>query len=193
MRKALRCLLLAALALCFAIPCFGRAEAASIALLPFINNVEDKEKYGAEDLGRVYYENVFAVINSKPGFIVVEDETLVNATEKNMVADHMPNEAQMRAIAVDGNVDIVVAIEIDYFDVTVRRGGEDDILYMNCEGWVQAYNKLTGKFYRNRVYDDNTMPEALTSRWDWPMEEFGNEMRRIMYKILSPNNKKLNR
>ncbi len=191
MRKAFRCLLLAVLALCFAIPCFSSAEAATIALLPFINNVEDKEKHDAEDLGRVYYENVFAVINSKPDFLVVEDETLLNALEKNMVADHMPNEAQMRQIALDGNVDIVIAMEINYFDVTVFRGGEDDTLQMNCEGWVQAYNKLTGKFYRNRVYDDNKISEALTSRWDWPMEEFGNEMRRIMYKILNPKNKKL--
>ncbi|MCD8175156.1 MAG: hypothetical protein LUD41_04355 [Phascolarctobacterium sp.] len=190
MKKALRYLLLVTLALCFSVPCFSRAEAASVALLPFINNVEDKEKHDAQDLGKVYYENAFAVLNSKPGFLVVEDDTLLNALEKNMVAGQMPTEAQMRRIAIDGNVDIVIAMEIDYFDVTIRRGGEDDMLQMNCEGWVTAYNKLTQKYYRRRVYDDNTISEALTSRWDWPQEEFGRQMRREIEKILSVKNKK---
>ncbi|MCD7974438.1 MAG: hypothetical protein LUF25_01315 [Phascolarctobacterium sp.] len=190
MKKALRYLLLVTLALCFSVPCFSRAEAASVALLPFINNVEDKEKHDAQDLGKVYYENAFAVLNSKPGFLVVEDDTLLNALEKNMVAGQMPTEAQMRRIAIDGNVDIVIAMEIDYFDVTIRRGGEDDMLQMNCEGWVTAYNKLTQKYYRRRVYDDNTISEALTSRWNWPQEEFGRQMRREIEKILSVKNKK---
>ncbi len=190
MKKALRYLLLVTLALCFSVPCFSRAEAASVALLPFINNVEDKEKHDAQDLEKVYYENAFAVLNSKPGFLVVEDDTLLNALEKNMVAGQMPTEAQMRRIAIDGNVDIVIAMEIDYFDVTIRRGGEDDMLQMNCEGWVTAYNKLTQKYYRRRVYDDNTISEALTSRWNWPQEEFGRQMRREIEKILSVKNKK---
>lgn len=44
MSKVLRYLLMTVMALCLSIPCFGTAaEAAGVALLPLINNVEEKQ------------------------------------------------------------------------------------------------------------------------------------------------------
>ena len=40
MKKVLRYLLMTVLAICFTIPCLNAAEAATVALLPLVNNVE---------------------------------------------------------------------------------------------------------------------------------------------------------
>ena len=61
MKKVLRYLLMTVMAICFSIPCFGAAEAASVALLPLINNVEG----GDELANQVFYKNALAVLNSK--------------------------------------------------------------------------------------------------------------------------------
>lgn len=72
MKKVLRYLLMTVMAICFSIPCFGAAEAASVALLPLINNVEG----GDELANQVFYKNALAVLNSKKGFVVVENDKL---------------------------------------------------------------------------------------------------------------------
>ena len=70
MKKVLRYLLMTVMAICFSIPCFGAAEAASVALLPLINNVEG----GDELANQVFYKNALSVLNSKKGFVVVEND-----------------------------------------------------------------------------------------------------------------------
>ena len=65
MKKIYRYLLMTVLALCLSIPALA-AEAASIALLPLINNVQ-----GDELANQIYYKSAIANINSKQGFMIV--------------------------------------------------------------------------------------------------------------------------
>ena len=55
---------------------------------------------------------------------------------------------------------------------------------MVLEGKAVAYNRLTGKAYSHRIYDDKVIPEALSSRWDWTHEEFGRNVRAEINRIL---------
>ena len=36
---------------------------------------------------------------------------------------------------------------------------------------------MNDSFYKHRIYSDKTIPEALTSRWDWVHEEWGRAVR----------------
>lgn len=173
MRKILRYLLMTVMALCFSLPCLGAAEAASVALLPLINNVE-----GGDDLAnQVFYKNAMAVLNSKKGFVMVENDKLTAAIEAAKVGNKVPSEAAMAKIAKDGDVDIVIALQLDKLEDDVIRSSEEDKLQLDLQGYAVAYNKLTGQSYEHRIYSDKTIPEALTSRWDWVHEEWGRAVR----------------
>ena len=169
MKKVLRYLLMTVMAICFSIPCFGAAEAASVALLPLINNVEG----GDELANQVFYKNALAVLNSKKGFVVVENDKLTAVINDAKVGNKVPS----AAIAKDGDVDIVIAVQLDKLDDKAIDSSEERKLQIDLQGYAVAYNKLTGKAYEHRIYSDKTIPEALTSRWDWTHEEFGRAVR----------------
>ena len=161
MKKVLRYLLMTVMAICFSIPCFGAAEAASVALLPLINNVEG----GDELASQVFYKNALSVLNSKKGFVVVENDKLTAVIDAAKIGNK------------DGDVDIVIAVQLDKLDDKAIDSSEERRLQIDLQGYAVAYNKLTGKAYEHRIYSDKTIPEALTSRWDWTHEEFGRAVR----------------
>ena len=173
MKKVLRYLLMTVMAICFSIPCFGAAEAASVALLPLINNVEG----GDELASQVFYKNALSVLNSKKGFVVVENDKLTAVIDAAKIGNKVPSAATLEKIAKDGNVDIVIAVQLDKLDDKALDSSEERRLQIDLQGYAVAYNKLTGKAYEHRIYSDKTIPEALTSRWDWTHEEFGRAVR----------------
>lgn len=173
MKKTLRLLLMTVMAICFSLPCFGAAEAATVALLPLINNVEG----GDELANTVFYKNALSVLNSKKGFVVVENDKLTAVIDAAKVGNKVPDAATLEKIAKDGDVDIVIAMQIDKLEDKVIDSSEERKLQIDMRGYAVAYNRLTGKAYTHRIYSDKTTPEALTSRWDWVHEEFGRTVR----------------
>lgn len=180
MKKILRYLVMTVMAVCFAIPGINAAEAASVALLPLINNVQ-----GDELANQVFYKQAIAVMNKKKGFVMVENEALNKVIEANTVAGEVPSEAALKAIAEKGNVDIVIAMQLDVLDDEVIYSSQENKLQLDLQGYAVAYNKITGDFYKHRIYNDKTVPEAVTARWDWTHEEFGRSVRIEMDRILS--------
>ena len=75
MKKIYRYLLMAVLAICLSIPAFA-AEAASIALLPLINNNQ-----GDEIANQVYFKSAINAINAQKGFMLVENDKLPAAID----------------------------------------------------------------------------------------------------------------
>lgn len=176
MKKMLRYFLMTVLALCFSLPCFGSVEAATVALLPLINNSDEVGE--TRDLSnQVFYKNAMSVLNSKKGFLLVENDKLTAAIEAAKVGNKLPDSAALAKIAKDGDVDIVMAFQIDKLDDKVIESSEERKLKLDLQGYVVAYNRLTGQTYNHRIYNDKTIPEALTSRWDWVHEEFGRTVR----------------
>lgn len=180
MKKILRYLVMTVMAVCFAIPGINAAEAASVALLPLINNVQ-----GDELANQVFYKQAIATMNKKKGFVMVENEALTKVIEANTVAGEVPSEAALKAIAEKGNVDIVIAMQLDVLDDEVIYSSQENKLQLDLQGYAVAYNKITGDFYKHRMYSDKTVPEAVTARWDWTHEEFGRSVRIEMERILS--------
>lgn len=178
MKKIYRYLLMTVLALCLSIPALV-AEAASIALLPLINNVQ-----GDEIANQVFYKSAIGTINAQKGFMIVENDKLTAAIDAAKIGNQVPNKDTLAKIAKDGNVDIVIAMELDKLSDTTIYSSEENELKLNLDGKAVAYNKITGEFYQHRIFDDKTIPEALSTRWDWTHEEWGRNVRAEINRIL---------
>lgn len=178
MRKIYRYLLMTILALCLSIPALA-AEAASIALLPLINNVQ-----GDQVANQVFYKSAISAINAQQGLMIVENDKLTAAIEGAKIGNQVPDKATLARIAKEGNVDIVIAMQLDkLFDTTIYSS-EENKLQLTLDGKAVAYNKVSGEFYEHRIYDDKTIPEALSTRWDWTHEEWGHNVRAEINRIL---------
>lgn len=180
MKKVLRYLVMTVMAICFAIPGINAAEAATVALLPLTNNVQ-----GDELANQVFYKQAMAVLNSKRGFVMVENDKLTAVIEKETIAGSLPSESALQAITKNGDVDIVIAMQLDTLEDNVIMSSEENKLQLDLQGYAVAYNRLTGNFYKHRIYSDKTVPEAVTARWDWVHEEWGRSVRLEMDRILS--------
>lgn len=178
MKKIYRYLLMAVLAICLSIPAFA-AEAASIALLPLINNNQ-----GDEIANQVYFKSAINAINAQKGFMLVENDKLTAAIDAAKIAGKVPSKAALEKIAKDGNVDIVIAMELDKLDDITLYSSEGNMMQLVLDGKAVAYYKITGEFYQHRIYDDKQVPEALTTRWDWTHEEWGRNVRAEINRIL---------
>ena len=178
MKKVLRYLLMTVMALCISLPCLN-AEAASVALLPLINNVE-----GDQVANQVFYKNAIAAMNKAKGFVMVENDKLTAAIEAANVGDEVPGEAAMAKIAKAGNVDMVLAIQIDVINDIPQPSSEENKLKMDIQGYAASYNALTGTYKKDRIYNDSIIPEVFSSRWDLVHEEFGREVRKAVTKAL---------
>lgn len=178
MKKVYRYLLITVLALCLSILAIG-AEAASVALVPLINNVQ-----GDEIANQIFYKNAIGTINAQQGYTIVDNDHVTAIIEANKNGQNVPTEAALKTIAKDAKVDVVIAVQLDkLYDEPVVPPSER-MLKLTMDGNAVAYNALTGKFYKHRIYSDKQIDETLASRWDWVHEEWGYAVRHEMNRIL---------
>ena len=178
MKKVYRYLLITVLALCLSILAIG-AEAASVALVPLINNVQ-----GDEIANQIFYKNAIGTINAQQGYTIVDNDHVTAIIEANKNGQNVPTEAALKTIAKDAKVDVVIAVQLDkLYDEPVVPPSER-MLKLTMDGKAVAYNALTVKFYKHRIYSDKQIDETLASRWDWVHEEWGYAVRHEMNRIL---------
>lgn len=178
MKKIYRYLVMTVLALCLTIPALG-VEAASVALLPLINNVE-----GDTLASQVYFKSALSAINAQKGFVLADNDKLTAVIEAAHIGKEAPSKEVLTKIAKDGNVDLVIALELDVLEDSPIYDGNDDRLKLNLQGYAVSYNKLTGEFDKHRIFDDKEIPAALASRWDWTHDEWGRNVKREINRIL---------
>ena len=178
MKKIYRFLMMTVLALCLSIPALG-AEAASVALLPLINNVE-----GDTIASQIYFKSALGAINSQKGIVLVDNDQLNAVIEAAKLGKEVPDQATLAKIAKDANVDLVIAMQLDVLKDEAIYDANDDRLKLDLQGYAVFYNKLTSEFDKHRIFDDKEIPAALASRWDWTHEEFGRNVKREINRIL---------
>ena len=172
MKKVLRYLLMAVMALFVSLPCLS-AEAASVALLPLINNVE-----GGDDVAnQVFYKEALTTMKLQKGFVLMENDKINAAIEAASIGDEVPDKATLVKIAKEGNVDIVIALQIDELKDKPVFPTNDRMVELDMEGKAVAYNRLNGAFYKHEFASDKQIDETLTARWDWVHEEFARQVR----------------
>ena len=179
MKIVLRYLVMTVLAICFAIPGLNAAEAATVALLPLVNNVA-----GDELANQVYYKQAINAIKAQPGFVLVENDQLTQAFENAKINTAGIDQKSLEKIAKEGNVDVVFAMQLDKLGrKPLNRTGER-VLKLELEGKAFAYNRLNGVYYVHNLNGGKEIDEALTSRWDWAHEEFGRAVRQEISRAL---------
>ena len=179
MKIVLRYLVMTVLAICFAIPGLNAAEAATVALLPLVNNVA-----GDELANQVYYKQAINAIKAQPGFVLVENDQLTQAFENAKINTAGIDQKSLEKIAKEGNVDVVFAMQLDKLArKPLNRTGER-VLKLELEGKAFAYNRLNGVYYVHNLKGGKEIDEALTSRWDWAHEEFGRAVRQEISRAL---------
>lgn len=179
MKKVLRYLVMTVLAICFAIPGLNAAEAATVALLPLVNNVA-----GDELANQVYYKQAINAIKAQPGFVLVENDQLTQAFENAKINTAGIDQKSLEKIAKEGDVDVVFAMQLDKLArKPLNRTGER-VLKLELEGKAFAYNRLNGIYYVHNLKGGKEIDEALTSRWDWAHEEFGRAVRQEISRAL---------
>ena len=178
MKKIYRYLLMTVLALCLSVPAI-EAEAASIALVPLINNVQ-----GDEIANQIFYKNAIGAINAQQGYVIVDNDHVTAIIEANKNDNQVPNEAALKKIAKDTKVDIVISVQLDELHDHPVFPSNERIVRLTMRGKAVAYNALTGKYYQHQIHSDKEIDETLTSRWDWVHEEWGYAVRHEMNRIL---------
>ena len=180
MRKLLRYLMLMLAAVVFSLPCLGRAEAASVVLMDLINNTEN------EQAGQIYFNSALTVLKDEALDYTLEDNDAVQAAiAKNTAEGVLPDAKALAAVCRDAKVDVVIAMQLDTCDDQKRWGNsEEEVLILDLQGRMLAYNNVTGRFVSKRIYNDKRIEEALTGRWDWKNEELGRTIRLEMRRTL---------
>ena len=178
MQKVYRYFLMTLLALCLSIPALA-VEAATIALVPLINNVK-----GDEIANRIYLTGAIGAINAKQGYTIVDNDNITAIIEANMNGNKVPKEAALKKIAADGKVDIVIAVQLDELHDEPVFPSNERIIKLTMRGKAVAYNAMTGDYYKHQIYSDKEIDETLTSRWDWVHEEWGYAVRHEINRIL---------
>ena len=178
MQKVYRYFLMTLLAVCLSIPALA-VEAATIALVPLINNVK-----GDEIANRIYLTGAIGAINAQQGYTIVDNDNITAIIEANMNGNKVPKEAALKKIAADGKVDIVIAVQLDELHDDPVFPSNERIIKLTMRGKAVAYNAMTGDYYKHQIYSDKEIDETLTSRWDWVHEEWGYAVRHEINRIL---------
>lgn len=178
MKKIYRYLLMTVLALCLSIPAIA-AEAASVVLVPLINNVK-----GEEIANQVFYNNAINAINAQQGYVLVDNDHVTALIDANKNGNNVPTEAALKKIAKEAQVDVVIAMQLDELHDDPVFPSNERMVKLTMSGKAVAYNSITGKYYQHKIYSDKEIDETLTSRWDWVHEEWGYAVRREINSIL---------
>ena len=94
------------------------------------------------------------------------------------------NKNTLEKIAKEGNVDIVFGMQLDKVGKKPMNRVGERMVKLDLVGQAFAYNRLNGVYYTHNVRGDKEIDETLTSRWDWPHEEFGRAVRQEMSRAL---------
>ncbi len=174
MKKFLKSLLLGLMALAFTLPLSGKSEAATLVLLPLYNNTENA------DAGPIFFTGVLQALKTRAleDFELRDNDAVNAAIAKYTSEEKFPNADDMAKIAKDAGVDVVLGFELTEMDDDQSENGyEEDYIFLNIKGNVVAYNGLTGKAYKHRIYCDKKLEMVFTSRWNPLNEEWGRLVR----------------
>ena len=122
MTKFLRNLFMTVMAVCCFVSYASITEAASIALLPLVTNIER-----AEEARTTYLANAIQCVKQSEGFTLVDNDLVTAAVDKNFTDGELPTPAQMKAIANEAGVDMVVIMQLDVLDSREIYGMMEEI------------------------------------------------------------------
>lgn len=156
------------------------SEAATVALVPLVNNVVDRD-----DLGAIYYDRAIEAIKNGESELV-DDEKVEKVINKVVKQGTLPGEAELRTISEEGNVDIVIAMEVNELervDIMMDNATEQE-LTLKLNGKCAYYNALSNQYKLVKISDSDRQPISVGARYDVEGEIFANNISRYVKRIL---------
>lgn len=170
MNKILKYLMFVVMAVCFTVPVATKVEAAKIAVVPLIVNVEDEGSMKA-----ILYSEACSKLFTYPEFDFVDTDLVKKAaaTQKDLFS-----KSGMQAVMDATGADIVMAMSVDKFEWKENRMIREPMTKLDFNGKFATLNRLTGKFNSNHWLNTNEREsESISPRFDWPHSEFARTVR----------------
>ena len=168
---------------------FGMAatccQAATVAIIPLINNVEFNTQGEEQVPNMIYYNEGIGVMKKAPGYSLVDNARLRHAVEDNFEIGKLPTQEQMMKVSKRSNVDIIIASMLTkYGRKPAGKSAHEMNMQMDVEAKVVTYNRLTGKYKVKNFNDDTIYDATLESRFDLVQESWGRLVRRIFSSVI---------
>lgn len=147
-----------------------KCDAASIALLPLVNNVTERE-----DLSAIYFDRAVEVVKIGNNNEILENKELEEASKKYIKEGQLIGREEAIKIAEESGADVVFMMQVDSLDIDETVSYSDqNVVILKLRGNVVSYNATTGKFAKVKLMEDNKVQGSLMARYDVSGNQFGN-------------------
>ncbi len=190
MKKKFTFILMALAVLLIHVPFSGTAEAARVAVIPIKVNEQMVERFG--DFNS-YYWDIMIEVFKYPDYELMDDEKVDAVLPKEGLVSF--DRTVLEDISKKTDAEIVVAMSLDEVKETPLPLRREPTLETFMKGEFALYNRLTDKYFFNKIYDKDEIEEVLTLRNDWQHQVFRSELKRNLnrgldYKVTKKKKKK---
>ncbi len=187
MKKTMKQIFFVIAILFLSIAATGRVEAAWVAVVPI--QVDDTKVERAGDFNNYYWD---VIVNrfKYPDYELMDDEKVVVAVpEKGLPSYDL---SVLASVAQQIDADIVIAMRLDSVkEMTGSMFASEPMTECEMDGEFASYNRLTGKYYHNKMRERNSYESVLLLKSDWQYEVFNAELNRYINRTLEDKNNKL--
>ena len=178
--KKLFAFIFATLAVLFMhVPFSGTAEAAWVAVVPIDINVDKVER--SSDFNS-YYWDIMIERFQYPDYELLDDDKVAAVVPEEGLKAY--DKATLQSIAEKVDADIVVAMRLDEVKESPINFRREAYLETFMKGEFAGYNRLTDKFFHNKLYHKGEIEEVLTLRTDWQQRVFASELKRYINRTM---------
>lgn len=186
--KKIFAFMLAALAVLFVNLSFNSSvEAARVAVVPI--QVNDAIGRAADFQG--YYWDIMIEKFTYPEYELMDDEKVAAVVPDEGLTSY--DQATLATICDKVDADIVVAMRLDEVKETPIIFRREAALTTFMKGEYAGYNRLTGKYYHNKMYYKDEIEEVLTLKNDWQQQVFATELKRYIHRTMEDKINKKNK
>lgn len=167
------------------VPLTGTAEAAKVAVVPIQTNDELVER--AADFNG-YYWDIMIDKFQYPEYELLDDEKVAAVIPEEGLKSF--DQATLKDICEKCDAEIAVAMRLDEVKERPLNFRREAYLEIFMKGEFAFYNRLTDKYYHDKLYFKDEIEEILTLRTDWQQQTFASELKRYLYRSLKDKSKK---
>ncbi len=170
------------------IPLAGKVEAARVAVVPIQFNDQQVERE-ADFTG--YYWDIMINRFKYPDYELMDDEKVTNQLPEEGLSSF--DQAALASLSDAVGAEIVVAMKLDKVSERPIPFRREPALATFMQGEFAFYNRLTGKYYKHKIYRKGEIEEVLTLRTDWQQDMFSSELKRCLNRAMEEKKTKKNK
>ena len=163
----------------------GTAEAARVAVVPI--QINDALIERAADFNG-YYWDIMIEKFKYPDYELMDDEKVAAVIPDEGLTSY--DQATLMNICDKVDAEIVVAMRLDEVKETPIMFRREATLATFMKGEFASYNRITGNYFHNKMYNKGEIEEVLTLRTDWQQRTFASELKRYLNRTIEDKTKK---